>query len=171
MIVLGIDPGSILCGYAVLHPDPHGRRGHKPAIKEAGVLRPPSAATVLERIESIVAEFGELLAEHQPDVVAIETAFVGQHARPAIVLCHVRGAILGLLSCRPGVTSPRLICEPTPGQAKRAMTGKTNATKETVQRAVMWEFGLSEPPQPVDVSDAVAVAMFGWVYSKNARAA
>ena len=156
MIVLGVDPGSQRCGYAVLD-----GATRKPKILEAGVIRPKSKALAGKLFE-IVGDVGALVTEHRVEVIAMETAFVGEFPRAVIVLAHVRGALIGLIPALRESTQRTVdIVEPTPQQVKYLVTGKQNSSKALMQQAIQWHFGLSKPPEPPDVADALGIALWG----------
>lgn len=156
MNVLGIDPGSQRCGYAVLD-----GRHRQPKILEAGFLRPKSK-TLAGKLFEIVGDVMALAIEHHVETIAMETAFVGEFPRAVIVLAHVRGAIIGLIPTLSEQTQRTVeIVEPTPQQVKHLVTGKQNASKAMMQNAIKWHFGLSRPPEPPDVADALGIALWG----------
>jgi crossover junction endodeoxyribonuclease RuvC len=67
---------------------------------------------------------------------------------------HARGVVL-LAGQSRGITIDELAVT----EVKRAITGNGHAGKELVQRAVMVQCGLREPPNPPDVADAIAIAL------------
>jgi len=57
-----------------------------------------------------------------------------------------------------GVSEIRLVNYP-PTKIKKTITGNGHASKEQVQRMVQNILKLKDPPEPVDVSDALAMAI------------
>ena len=155
--VLGIDPGLRLTGYACLE-----GREDVPLIVEAGVLRlaqgrsgGSSGTSVSERLEELDTDFRELLARLKPHAVAVEAVFSHyKHPATAIVMGHARGVLL--LAIRAAGLS---LVELKPNAVKKSLTGHGHAGKSQMQRAVQSVFGLSEPPEPPDVADAIAIAL------------
>ena len=68
MRVLGIDPGLTRCGLGVVD----GAPGRPPSTDHVGVLRTPPELTSSERLRRIADEIEARVAEHRPDVMAVE---------------------------------------------------------------------------------------------------
>lgn len=91
----------------------------------------------------------------RPEVVAIEQVFSHrQNPKTALLMAHVRGAILLTLS---DAKIPIVSYSPT--QIKRLLTGSGRAPKDQIQHAVKAELGLDAIPEPNDVADASAIAL------------
>ena len=103
---------------------------------------------------SLHGRLAELISRHKPDAVAVEDLFHAKNARSALKLGHVRGIVL-LAAAQAGVP----VAEYTPTQVKRAVVGYGRAAKHQVQEMVTLLLGLEERPSPLDVSDALAVAV------------
>jgi crossover junction endodeoxyribonuclease RuvC len=71
-------------------------------------------------------------------------------------MAHARGVVLLAVQTR----GLRLV-ELKPAAVKKSITGSGRAGKPQVQRAVQQLFALSEPPEPPDVADALAIAVCG----------
>jgi crossover junction endodeoxyribonuclease RuvC len=95
-----------------------------------------------------------LLHRHRPDVLAIESAFVGKNVRTTMVLSHARGVIL-LAAQQAGVG----IAEYSPSTIKKAVVGKGSAMKAQVGYMVAQRLRLTAPPSPADAADGVAIAL------------
>lgn len=151
MRVLGIDPGLRLAGYAVVD-FPIGARD--PTLVEAGVVRLRAQDPVSTRLCQLYTELQELIREMEPTRVAVEAIFVHvKHVRTAIIMGHGRGVVL-LAAAERGLP----IDELTPTEIKKALTGRGQASKGQMQRAVMHQFGLTVLPDPPDVADAIGIA-------------
>lgn len=151
MRVLGIDPGLRVAGYAVVDLQPGAA---DPTLVEAGVIRLNQKQSVAERLVQLHADLQGLLAELEPACVAVEQVFAHvKHVRTAIVMGHGRGAVL-LAAAQAGLP----IEEFSPAEIKKALTGRGQASKGQMQRAVMHQFGLRSLPEPPDVADAIAIA-------------
>ena len=107
-----------------------------------------------------VGEIDAVIAEHCPDVVAVETAFYHKSARSTLVLGHVRGVVL-LAAREAGLP----VDEYAPREIKMAVTGSGAAAKEQVAFMVKGLLELPEPPS-LDASDALAVALCHWHRSR-----
>jgi len=87
--ILGIDPGSQITGYGLIE----ARSGQSRALL-SGTLRPRRGLPLPDRLHAIYQDLTAIVAEHEPEVVAVETAFYHKSARSVLVLGHVRGVIL-----------------------------------------------------------------------------
>jgi len=147
---LGLDPGLNRTGYALLE-----RRAKGPFLLEGGILRSTPKTTLQSRIREIAHGLREVLDELQPEIVAIEQLFShAQNPKTALLMAHVRGAILLTLS-----ETEVPIVHYTPTQIKRLLTGSGKASKEQIQYAVKTELKLDTIPEPNDVADAAAIAL------------
>jgi len=90
----------------------------------------------------------------EPEVVSIEEAFYGTNARTALLMGHVRGAIM-IAGRHAGLP----VFEYAARKVKSAVTGNGNATKEQVQFMIQKLLSLKTAPTPLDASDALAIAI------------
>jgi crossover junction endodeoxyribonuclease RuvC len=152
MRLLGIDPGLLRTGYACVEVPV---RSLEPRLVEAGVLRIRAKGTLAERLRQLHDELDGVLQDLAPTRMAVESLFShARFARTAIVMGHARGVVL-LAAGRRELP----VMELAPAEVKRAVTGRGNATKDQVRRAVMSQCGLRSLKGPSDVSDAVAIAL------------
>src|SRR5688572_31890396 len=119
-----------------------------------GAIAIPASNSFPEKLKIIHVELGLLIAEHRPDVVAIENLFHAANARSALKLGHARGVAM-LAAVEAGVP----IVEYTPAEIGRAVVGYGRAEKHQVQQMVKLILGLSALPTPHDAADALAVAI------------
>ena len=149
MVVLGIDPGSVVTGYGVVDCT---RR--KSRLIGCGCFRPSARLPFAERLCRICAELRDLIQSVSPDEVALEATFYGANVQTLMKMCHARGAILLTLA------EARLpIFEYSPREVKQAVVGNGGASKEQVQFMVQSQFGKDAVPKTLDASDAVGVAL------------
>lgn len=149
VVVLGIDPGTANTGYGVV-----AARGHRLGALDGGVIRTSEPQPLEQRLAAIHARVGELLAEHEPDAVAVEELYFGQNVRTAFAVGQARGVVL-LAAGSAGVPCFSY----TPQQIKQAVCGSGAAAKDQVQRMVGSLLSLPEPPRPDHAADALAVAI------------
>jgi crossover junction endodeoxyribonuclease RuvC len=146
VIVLGIDPGSRLCGYGVV-----ARDGTRLRVLESGVLAPGGAA-VPARLAEILSGLGAVIDRARPAEVSIEQVFAGVSPRSALVLGQARGVALAA-AARAGLP----VFEYTPAAVKLAFTGNGRAGKEQMLRTARALLGVAaERP---DEADAIALAV------------
>jgi crossover junction endodeoxyribonuclease RuvC len=152
MRVLGIDPGLQLTGYGCVE---LSADGDTPALVEAGVFRLTSGRPMAYRLAQLFTDLESLLEEVQPDRMVVEKLFSHyRHVRTSIQMGHARGVVL-LAGERQGIEIDELAAT----EVKKAVAGSGHASKHQVQMAVMQQCGLSEPPSPPDVADAIAIAL------------
>ena len=148
MKVLGIDPGTINCGYAILE-----IRNNKPILIEAGIIKMKSRV-LQEQILEFVEGLDLILKRHEIDEVAVEDIFFAFNPQSVIKLAQFRGAISLKLLQDFGNFS-----EYTPLQVKKAVTGKAKATKEQVAYMVKKYLNIKKEIKPLDITDAIAVTL------------
>jgi crossover junction endodeoxyribonuclease RuvC len=150
MRILGIDPGLRLTGYGVVDYHPL-----KPKLIDGGVIRLTEKSPLADRLLELETELDAILAEHKPDVCAVEQLYAHyDHPRTAILMAHARGVIL-LAAVRRKV---RLEEYPS-NRIKQSVAGHGHAGKHQMQLAIQAVWNLKEPPDPPDVADALAVAL------------
>ncbi len=147
--ILGIDPGLGITGYAVIE-----ARAGGPALCEAGVLR-GGEGTLEIRLRALHESLLEVIDQYRPASMAVEQLYAHyKHPRTAIIMGHARGVILLAASLRNVATTSY-----SATKIKKLITGAGRASKEQIQHTVAQEMGLSQPPEPPDVADALAVAL------------
>ena len=148
--VLGVDPGLNVTGYGVLEAVSGGLK-----IREAGVVRGKTRGSLTDRLGEIHEGVADAIKTLKPDVMALEELY-SHYARPrtAILMGHARGVI-----CLAAVQAGIPVVHYSATQIKKILTGSGRASKAQVQTAVQHELGLSEPPEPADVADALAIAI------------
>lgn len=160
MIILGIDPGSLSCGFSIIKKD-----GSRIFLLEAAALTLTSGAPFPERLLIIHDFFQTKIQDYGVTDLALETPFLGKNAQNFLKLGYVRG-ILYLLVQRNKLG----LHEFAPCQIKRALTGSGAADKELVSRMVMRLFPGFQQPSKLDVTDALAVALCSaWLPSPVVR--
>jgi crossover junction endodeoxyribonuclease RuvC len=153
MRILGIDPGLNTTGYGVIQAGSMGQI----QLVEAGVVRSRAKDSLGARLEEIHRGVSEVIAAHQPELMALEQLFSHyQRPRTAILMGHARGVIC-LAAQAAGMNVRHL--EPT--RVKKMLTGSGRASKTQMQLAVKCQLGLSTIPEPADVADALAIAVCG----------
>lgn len=147
-ICLGVDPGSLACGWAVV-----SRFGSRMELVGAGVIRNPAGTDFDQRILRIHQRLSEVIAEHHPTFMAVESPFVEKNAATALKLGQIRGGILltGALHGLP-------VGDYNPMQVKKAVSGYGWADKSQVGKMVQVLLSLKDP-LPSDAADAAAVAI------------
>lgn len=149
MVILGIDPGSVVTGYGVLA---HHNRKNK--LLKCGIIRPDTDLSFSQRLLHIYDALLALVSDVSPDEVAIESVFYGANTQSLIKLCQARGAILTALA-----NSDLPIFEYAPREVKKAVVGRGGASKEQVQFMMQRLFGQKALSDAFDATDGVAIAL------------
>ena len=156
MRILGIDPGLGTTGYGIIED-----RSFK--LIEAGIIKTHANTPIQSRLKKIFDGVCEIIEEHKPAVLVLEKIYSHyKHPTTAILMGHARAAVC--LAC--GVHKVRLINYPST-KIKKIVTGNGHASKQQVQRMVQGILKLKAPPEPVDVSDALAMAISYCDLEKN----
>lgn len=150
MKILGIDPGLGVTGYGLIE-----LNGRKLSVLEAGVIRSDAELRIEERLSEIYKKVKSLLEETRPDVTVLEQLYSHyKHPTTSILMGHARG-IICLAVEQNGI---ELVNYPST-RIKKAITGRGHASKEQMQRMVTSLLGLKSAPEPVDVTDALALSL------------
>ena len=155
MKILGIDPGTRNCGYAIVE-----KVGNKKILIEAGLIK-IKQDSLQYQITQLCEGLDLIFKTHKIDEVAIEDIFYAHNPKTVLKLAQFRGALsLKILQIH-GEFS-----EYTPLQIKKAVTGKVKAAKEQVAFMVKKMLGISKEIKPLDITDAIAIAL---THSFNVR--
>jgi crossover junction endodeoxyribonuclease RuvC len=149
VIILGIDPGTAAIGYGIVE-----RSGSRLRAVDYGCLTTSADRSMPERLLEIHQLVDELIALHQPSIVAVERLFFSKNAQTAIAVGQARGVVL-----LAAAQHAKPVREATPNEVKSAIAGYGAADKEQVQRMVQLVLGMSELPRPDDAADALAIAV------------
>ncbi|MCX6134146.1 MAG: crossover junction endodeoxyribonuclease RuvC [Ignavibacteriales bacterium] len=149
MIILGVDPGTLITGYGVIE-----AKSGKFKVLDVGVIQNRSGTTMPVRLKSIYAALCTVIDRHHPDEFAIETAFYGKNAQSAMKLGHARG-----VSILAAVNHEIPTAEYSPREVKRAVVGNGAASKDQVSYMVQSILNLKSPLKFYDSTDALAVAL------------
>jgi crossover junction endodeoxyribonuclease RuvC len=149
VIVLGIDPGTAALGYGIVE-----QTGGRLREIDHGCLTTSPDLPLGDRLLAIHDLVVDLIALHEPTIVAVERLFFSRNAQTAMAVGHARGVVL-LAAAEHG----RPVREATPNEVKSAVTGYGAADKEQVQRMVQLVLGMATRPTPDDAADALAIAV------------
>jgi crossover junction endodeoxyribonuclease RuvC len=150
MRVLGIDCGGEYTGYGVVETDSRERL----CCLACGAIKLSQREALPRRLSRIFTQLGEIIAEYRPDQVAIEDVFYALNVKSALKLGQVRGVAM-LAAATAGLE----VAEYSPLTIKSSVVGYGRAEKRQVQHMVTRLLDLPAPPQPLDASDALAIAI------------
>lgn len=147
--VLGVDPGLTITGWGVVDGD--GATGR---LIDCGIIRTKPKAPRAQRLREIADGIRTVIADHGPAELAVEQQFVAVNVRSAMVIGEARAAAM-IAAADADVP----VFEFAPTSIKESVTGWGGAPKEQVQQMVAVQLGVTQIDGPLDVSDALAVAL------------
>lgn len=148
-IILGIDPGTNILGFGVI-----GINSKGPYYVDMGVFDLRKIKDPFEKLANIFAGIGELLDEHKPDELAVESPFYGKNAQVVLKLGRAQGAAITAAIMR-GIP----VSEYAPRKAKIAICGNGAASKEQVSMMIQKTLRVELDPKHLDATDALAIAL------------
>ena len=154
MLVLGVDPGSLVTGYGLVK-----KEGGTLSYVAGGKISFPHPWPFHQRIHRIFSSLVEIIETYHPEEMSIEDIFFAKNVKSALKIGHVRGAAL-VAAVQCGVK----VFEYTPLQIKQSVVGYGRATKEQVRAMVKLLLKL-DTQFSLDTADALAVAIchHNWV--------
>ena len=149
-LILGIDPGTTVMGYALLK-----TAGSKAEVILFDVFDMHKIGDHYAKLQQIFFKVQELIDVYQPTELAIETQFVDKNVQTMLKLAHGQGVAIAAALSR-----DLPINEYTPMKIKMSVTGNGHASKEQV--AAMLQRYLHIPPEQIpkklDATDALGIA-------------
>lgn len=148
-IILGIDPGTNILGYGLIHV-----KGTKMELIVMGVLRLEKIKDPALKLKKIFERVVSLIEEYKPEELAIEVPFFGKNVQSMLKLGRAQGvAIAGALS------RDLTVNEYSPKKIKQSITGSGNASKEQVAAMLKTLLNFKETPEFLDATDGLAAAV------------
>ena len=147
-IILGIDPGTQILGYALL------KGGAQPSLIEMDVLKLTKEKDIYARLQLIHAKIIELIEKHHPTEFAIEAPFFGKNVQSMLKLGRAQGVAIAA-----AMHYDLPVAEYAPKKVKQAITGNGNADKEMIWKMLERVFSIKKQPKYYDATDALAVAL------------
>lgn len=151
MIVLGVDPGIVVAGYALV-----SYTQGRVLLLDSGVVKMSSAQSLPYRVKCLHDFFGLKIQEFKVTDLVLETPFLGKNAQNFLKLGYVRGILYLLVE-----SNSLRLHEFSPREVKHALTGYGGADKDQLARVVMRLFPGFVFPEKLDITDAVALALCG----------
>ena len=147
--IIGIDPGTNILGYGIIRVDSKG-----PHYVNMGVFDLRKIKDPFEKLANIFAGVTELIEEHHPDELAVESPFYGKNAQVVLKLGRAQGAALTA-----AVMKGMPVAEYAPRKAKIAICGNGAASKEQVAMMAQRLIGVDISQEYLDATDALAIAL------------
>ena len=148
-IILGIDPGTNILGFGIIRVDSKG-----PHYVDMGVFDLRKIKDPFEKLANIFAGVNELIEEHNPDELAVESPFYGKNAQVVLKLGRAQGAAITA-----AIMHGMPVAEYAPRKAKIAICGTGAASKEQVSMMIQKTLKVNLDPKHLDATDALAIAL------------
>jgi crossover junction endodeoxyribonuclease RuvC len=148
MRLLGLDPGLQRTGWGLL--EAHGNRLH---FLAAGVVDSDPEHDLALRLDALYRGLRQVVADHRPEIAAVEETVVNRNAASSLKLGHARGVVL-LAVAHAGLP----VSEYAAKTIKRAVVGTGGAHKRQVAMMVRVLLPGSGAVAG-DAADALAVAI------------
>jgi crossover junction endodeoxyribonuclease RuvC len=156
-IILGLDPGTNIMGYAIVLAE-----GSSLRLLQFGVIHLSQYKSHELKLKKIFDRVLSLVDEFSPDHVALEAPFFGKNVQSMLKLGRAQGVAMSAALFR---EIP--ITEYAPKKIKQSVTGNGNASKEQVAKMLMQIFKIKEMPKLLDASDALGVAVCHHYHHKS----
>jgi crossover junction endodeoxyribonuclease RuvC len=147
--VLSIDPGYGRCGVAVV-----SGTASKQTCEYSICIETDSGDEFVDRLLEICSKVREIIAEYEPDSLAIEKLFFNQNTSTAMKVAQVKGALI-LVAKEAGLD----IFEYTPQEIKTAVVGYGKSPKAQVIKMTRQLVDVRETAKHDDEYDAIAVGI------------
>ena len=146
---MGVDPGLVQTGFGII-----SVRGNQSSLIDYGIIKPSLKDNLARRLLTIFNDVCKIITDFKPQVFAIEDIFYGKNVKSAMRLGQARGA-----SMVAAASKQIPIYEYSARKVKQSLTGNGNAHKSQVQFMVKAKLQMNHNPEPMDASDALAVAI------------
>ncbi|GEM69007.1 crossover junction endodeoxyribonuclease RuvC [Sphingobacterium mizutaii NBRC 14946 = DSM 11724] len=148
-IILGIDPGTVVLGYGILK-----EVNKKISLITLGVIKMGHLDDHGLKLQRIFKKTSALIAEYNPDCVALEAPFYGKNIQVMLKLGRAQGVAMAA-----ALNADIPIFEYSPRKIKQSVTGNGNASKEQVAAMLQTLLSFKETPEFLDATDGLAVAV------------
>lgn len=148
-VILGIDPGTVVMGYGILHVTDGGL-----VVPAIGVLKLDRYEDQASRLKVIFDRTTEIIREYHTDELAIEAPFYGKNVQSMLKLGRAQGVCIAA-----ALASGIPIVEYAPRRIKQSITGNGAASKEQVAAMLQSILRTSLDDFPMDATDALAAAV------------
>ena len=148
-IILGIDPGTTVMGYGLIH-----IKKKEISMLNFGIIQLKKIETHPDKLKRILERLNGLILEFKPDEMAIEAPFFGKNVQSMLKLGRAQGVAIAA-SLNHNVPYE----EYSPRRIKQAITGSGSASKEQVATMLQSILRFEEMPKYLDATDGLAVAL------------
>lgn len=148
-IILGIDPGTTVLGYGLIHV-----KGNKMELLNFGIIQLNKLDNQPDKLKRIFDRIDGLIQEYKPDFMSIEAPFFGKNVQSMLKLGRAQGVAIAA-ALRMNIPYE----EYTPKRIKQSITGNGNASKEQVAAMLQSLLNFPEMPKYLDATDGLAAAV------------
>lgn len=150
-IILGIDPGTSIMGYGIIH-----AKGQEIELITLGVIELKKLPDHYIKLQRIFERTLQLIDEYHPDELAIEAPFFGENVQSMLKLGRAQGVAMAA-----GLYRSVPIFEYSPRKIKVGVTGNGKASKEQVAAFLQRIFKIPKEnmPKQLDATDGLAAAV------------
>ena len=158
-VIMGIDPGTNLMGYAFI-----GVNGNKARLIAMGVIDLRKCHDSYIKLGEIFTRVQGLIQSFLPDELAIEAPFFGKNVQSMLKLGRAQGVAIAA-----AISREVPIHEYAPLKIKMAITGNGSASKQQVAEMLrrMLNISADEMPRFMDATDALGAAFCHFLQRNN----
>jgi len=155
-VILGIDPGTNVMGYGIIHIN-----GMNARLVHMDIISLKKSPTHTIKLKSIFEETVRIIQHYKPDEVALEAPFFGKNVQSMLKLGRAQG-----ISMAAALHHNLPVFEYSPRKVKQSITGKGTSSKEQVALMLQHILAIETLPDLLDATDALAVAMCHYFQNK-----
>jgi crossover junction endodeoxyribonuclease RuvC len=148
-IILGIDPGTTVMGYALISTE-----NNEPKLMQFGVIMLEKYDDHFIRLQKIFERCSALIEEYKPDEIALESPFYGKNIQVMLKIGRAQGVAMAA-----AMSKSIPVFEYAPRKIKQSVTGNGNASKEQVAKMLQNLLADDLKSDFFDATDALAVCL------------
>ena len=148
-IILGIDPGTIVMGYGLVH-----IKNKNIELINFGIIKLAQYQSHQDKLKKIFERITELITEYKPDEISIEAPFFGKNVQSMLKLGRAQGVAMAA-----ALNKNIPVFEYSPRKIKKSITGKGNSSKDQVAGMIQNLLNMKSNPENFDATDGLAVAI------------
>jgi crossover junction endodeoxyribonuclease RuvC len=156
-IILGIDPGTVVMGYGLVH-----IQNNKLSLITLGVIKLDKLEDHSLRLQKIFERVVGLIEEYKPDELAIEAPFFGKNVQSMLKLGRAQGVAIAA-----ALSKQMPFVEYSPKKIKMSITGNGNASKEQVAAMLENLLNFKHNDEYLDATDALGAAVCHYFQGKG----
>ena len=158
-VIMGIDPGTNIMGYAFI-----GVNGNRARLIAMGVIDLRKCKDMYMKLGEIFTRVQGLIDSFLPDELAIEAPFFGKNVQSMLKLGRAQGVAIAA-----AISRQVPIHEYAPLKIKMAITGNGSASKEQVADMLRRMLNISNEDMPhfMDATDALGAAFCHFIQRGN----